>query len=311
MVPDESSRSLSSGQAGAKDGDATAFAVDVPGGELRGWVTGDPGPRVLLLHGGPGVSFEYLDGLADEIGAGFRVAAYQQRGLEPSTLEGPFAVEREVADVLAVLDALGWDRAWLVGHSWGGHLLIHVAAAAPERLQGGLAIEPLGAVGDGGYETFDAEMVRRIPERDRARALELDERDMRGESSPEESLEGLRLAWPAYFASPDHVMPFRSTRVSAPAYAGVFESLKAERPRLEAALGGVQVPLGFVAGARSPMPYDQAAAATARAIPTAWLEVVDGAGHFPWFERPGCVRAALRRLTGRQPPAERPAGSGS
>jgi proline iminopeptidase len=46
------------------------------------------------------------------------------------------------------------------------------------------------------------------------------------------------------------------------------------------------------------MPYDKAAGATARAIPTAWLEVVEGAGHFPWFERPGCVRKALQRLTG-------------
>jgi len=44
--------------------------------------------------GGPGVSCEYLDELAGERGAGFQVAAYQQRGIEPSTLEGPFAVER-------------------------------------------------------------------------------------------------------------------------------------------------------------------------------------------------------------------------
>src|SRR5688572_13817943 len=125
MIPSESSGSLSGGETGSKERGATAFAADVPGGSLRGWVTGDHGPRVLLLHGGPGVSFEYLDGLAAEIGAAYRVAAYQQRGLEPSTLEGPFAVEREVADVLAVLDALRWERAWLVGHSWGGHVLIH------------------------------------------------------------------------------------------------------------------------------------------------------------------------------------------
>jgi pimeloyl-ACP methyl ester carboxylesterase len=45
------------------------------------------------------------------------------------------------------------------------------------------------------------------------------------------------------------------------------------------------------------MPVEGAAAATARAVPGAWPEVVDGAGHFPWFERPGSVRAALERLT--------------
>jgi proline iminopeptidase len=253
---------------------------------------------VLLLHGGPGVSFDYLDGLAEEIGSGFQVAAYQQRGIEPSTSEGPFAVEREVADALAVLDALAWERAWVVGHSWGGHLLLHIAAAAPQRLYGGLAIDPLGAVADGGYEAFEAEMLRRIPEGDRRLAEQLDGQAMRGEGGPEVALEGMRLAWPAYFASPDRVMAFNDTRVSVPAYAGLLESLATERPWLESALAGMKVPLGFLAGARSPMPHDQAAGATARAIPTAWLEVIEGAGHFPWFERPGCARAALLRLTG-------------
>ena len=45
------------------------------------------------------------------------------------------------------------------------------------------------------------------------------------------------------------------------------------------------------------MPADEAAGATARAIPGARLDIVEGAGHFPWFEHPGCVRAALDRLT--------------
>jgi pimeloyl-ACP methyl ester carboxylesterase len=34
-------------------------------------------------------------------------------------------------------------------------------------------------------------------------------------------------------------------------------------------------------------------------IPGAWVEVVDGAGHFIWVEAPGAVRTSLRRLTGR------------
>ena len=38
----------------------------------------------------------------------------------------------------------------------------------------------------------------------------------------------------------------------------------------------------------------------AERIPGAWVEVVEGAGHFTWVEAPGAVRAALRRLTGNQ-----------
>jgi pimeloyl-ACP methyl ester carboxylesterase len=95
-------------------------------------------------------------------------------------------------------------------------------------------------------------------------------------------------------------MPFRPDPVSVPAYAGIWESLTDALPRLESALAGVGVPLGFLAGAQSPMPPDQAAGATAHAIASAWLEVIEGAGHFPWFERPGCVRSALHRLTASQ-----------
>jgi pimeloyl-ACP methyl ester carboxylesterase len=273
-----------------------SFSAEVPGGRLGGWTAGD-GPPVLLLHGGPGMDYAYLDSLAEELGDGFTLAAYQQRGLAPSTDEGPFLVEREVADAQAVLDALGWERAWVLGHSWGGHLLLHLALAAPGRLHGALAVDPLGGVGDGGAEAFEAEMFSRTPEADRERAEELDERAMRGEGTPDDAVESMRIVWPAYFADREHTLAFPDLRVSVAAYSGLWDSLNAELPRLSAALATVAVPFGFVAGAGSPVPV-AAVAATARAIPGAWLEVVDGAGHFPWFERPGSVRAALERLVG-------------
>ena len=42
------------------------LVVPVDGGELGGWVTGD-GPGVLLTHGGPGLSYEVMDDLADVV----------------------------------------------------------------------------------------------------------------------------------------------------------------------------------------------------------------------------------------------------
>jgi pimeloyl-ACP methyl ester carboxylesterase len=120
---------------------------------------------------------------------------------------------------------------------------------------------------------------------------------MRGEGSAEDALEGMRLCWPAYFASPERVMPFAMRELSVAAYAALLPSATAALPALERALGTVTVPFGCIAGAESPMPHDDAAGATVRAIPGAWLEVVPGAGHFPWYERPGCIRAGLERLT--------------
>jgi pimeloyl-ACP methyl ester carboxylesterase len=177
------------------------FTVATRSGQLSGWVTGE-GPRVLAIHGGPGMSYDYLDDAVAELAGRYRVATFQQRGLAPSTERGEFTVAEAVADIAAVLDGLGWDTAYLMGHSWGGHLVFHAAAGIPDRLAGVLSVDPLGAVGDGGAEAFGAEMLARVPEADRERARELDEKDTAGEATPEEALEAFSLFWASYFADP-------------------------------------------------------------------------------------------------------------
>ena len=62
-----------------------AFTLDAgTTGQLGGWNTGGGAP-VLVLHEGPGLSFNYLEELIDDIGSGFEVATYQQRGPAPSS----------------------------------------------------------------------------------------------------------------------------------------------------------------------------------------------------------------------------------
>lgn len=270
---------------------------DVPGapGHLGGWRAGAGAP-VLLLHGGPGLSYGHLDGLAEELAGAYDVAFFQQRGLAPSTEEGPFTVAQAVADLGAVLDGLGWDRAWLVGHSWGGHLAFHAATTIPERLLGVLSIDPLGAVGDGGAEAFGAEMVRRVPSGLQARAEELDAKDTAGTATEADVQEMLDIVWPSYFAETRAATPRPLLAVSTAAHLGLWEDLVVQLPALEAALPTITVPVGVLAGAASPMPPDAAARATAERIPGAWVHLEPGAGHFPWLEHPGCAVAALDRL---------------
>ena len=78
--------------------------------------------------------------------------------------------------------------------------------------------------------------------------------------------------------------------------AQMVPSILAELPALEAGLPQIQVPVGFVHGSRSPMPVATSTDAADR-IPGAWVDVVDGAGHFVWVKAPGAVRGSLRRLT--------------
>jgi proline iminopeptidase len=271
------------------------FTVTAAGGELGGWLAGD-GPPALLLHGGPGLSFEYMDGLGDELAPDFRVAAYQQRGLEPSTQSGPFTIAQAIDDALAVLDGLHWERALVVGHSWGGHLALRLAVARPMRLLGVLAVDPLGIAGDGGMAAFDAEMTARVPRENRERGLALAERATDGQGTPEDFLESMRLVWPGYFADPEDVPPMPPLRASIEAYSGLIGEASADSDRIAAALAETEVRYGVLAGGASPMPWGQAARATVELSPHAFLKVVPAAGHFPWLDEPGCVRTALKRL---------------
>lgn len=271
------------------------FQAPVDGGVLAGYVDG-AGPPVLVLHGGPGLSVSIVDGLVADLVPAYRVATFQQRGIVPSLLDGEFTIDEAVADVGAVLDHLGWDTAYVVGSSWGGHLGFWVAGALPGRLRGVLAVDPLGAVGDGGNAEFEAEMLARTPPADAERAAELDRLAQEGDVSEELALESLRLFWPAYFADQAAVaeMP-EPMRLSIPAYSGLFGDLVARLPELEASQPGIVVPLGVVVGDRSPIP-NSAGRVSADRVPGAWTEVVAGAGHLPWYEAPGSVRQALDRL---------------
>ena len=265
-------------------------------GPLIGGRRAGSGPPVLLLHGGPGLGFDYLRDLAEELAQENDVAWYQQRGQEPSAAAPPNTVTADVGDARRVLDTLGWERAYVVGHSWGGHLALHVAEAMPERLLGVLAVDPLGSIGDGRWPEFDEELFRRTPEAVRARAREIDELAMAGAADDELALEGMRLVWPAYFADPEQAPPMPELRMASARSAEMVPSILAELPALEAGLPGIRVPVGFVHGSRSPMPVAASTDAAER-IPGAWVEVVEGAGHFVWVEAPGAVRASLRRLT--------------
>ena len=271
------------------------FATDGPEPTIAGRLAGT-GPRVLLLHGGPGMTFEYLRDLAEELVEENEVAWYQQRGLEPSATDVDFSVAANVADAGRVLDALGWASAYVVGHSWGGHLAMHVATAMPNRVSGVLAVDPLGAVGDGRWPEFDAEMSRRMPEALRARAAELDQLTTAGEASDDLALEGMRLVWASYFADPSTAPPMPALTMSARCMGETYPTILAELPGLAERLPSIRMPVGFVHGAMSPMPVTASTDGADR-IQGAWVDVVPGAGHFVWVESPGAVRRALRRLT--------------
>ncbi|WP_432830201.1 alpha/beta fold hydrolase [Dactylosporangium sp. CA-092794] len=96
------------------------------------------GEPVLLLHGFPQHSGEWVRVAPYLHAAGLRTYALDQRGTSPGAR--PEAVEdyriTECAlDVVAVLDELDLSAVHLVGHDWGAICAWHVALRHPERVR--------------------------------------------------------------------------------------------------------------------------------------------------------------------------------
>jgi len=234
---------------------------------------------------------DYMESLLPELD-GYQSASFQQRGVAPSTLTGPFDVPTLREDVIEVLDTLGWQAPVIVGHSWGGHLLLHLLAARPARVGAALMVDPLGAVGDGGLAAFQEELMRRLPRATLARLEELDAIEATRELTRDEHLEAMEIAWPGYFSSLDAAQPIPQTG-HAPSTES-WASIRAELPALVPLLRGCNVPTRFVHGARDPLPVT-ASTETAELM-DAPVDVLPGNGHFPWLEDPGSVRRSLDRL---------------
>jgi pimeloyl-ACP methyl ester carboxylesterase len=268
-------------------------SVEVDGGRIVGWLSG-VGPPLVLLHGGPGLS-EYLGGLAAELAPAFTVFRYQQRGLEPSVTDGDRSVEGHMADLVRVLDLLGWAKPWIAGHSWGGHFAMHFAVAHPDRTGALVVIDPLGAVGDGGAEVFGENLMRQLPNDPRARVEELNAAEERGEQQPGDLVEGLRILWPYYFADPSSASPMPPMQGDHPGHLETWASVRAhfEAGTLEDGLPRLEMPAIFIHGALDPIPAAEIER-SARLVPGADLHLLEGIGHFPWLEQPGSVLQLLR-----------------
>ncbi len=267
--------------------DGIRIAFEDLGGE-----GGDP----LLLVMGLGTSrFWWPDGLVGElVRRGFHVVAYDQRDAGQSThlpdrRVGPplqallrrvapaYAAEDLTDDAIAVMDAVGWDRAHLFGHSMGGLIAQRTAIRHPDRV---LTVTTSSAVPS---DAGGASVLRYLRLGPLVRFARLHHPE-----SPAGDL-ALALAVARILAAPGQHFDESDVREfvakEAEHHVASFRDQRAQSRQIGAkwhggSLAGIAAPTLVLHGEQDPLLRFSAARDIAAAIPGARLRTLPGVGHF-------------------------------
>jgi len=97
------------------------------------------GPLVVLCHGFPESWYSWRSQLKALAEAGYHAVAPDMRGYgetdRPEEIE-KYTLLHLVGDMIGVVDALGVERAVIVGHDWGAPVAWHAALLRPDRFRG-------------------------------------------------------------------------------------------------------------------------------------------------------------------------------
>ncbi|WP_432383505.1 proline iminopeptidase-family hydrolase [Duganella sp. P38] len=155
--------------------------VPVAGGKYKVWTKkiGSGPVKVLLLHGGPGFTHEYLEAMESFLPqAGIEMYYYDQLGCGNSDQPDDAALwtlPRYLEELEEVRKGLGLDNFVLYGHSWGGVLGIEYALRHQRHLRG-LVISNMTAGMQSLLQHLDT-IKRQLPPASLARLLELEARE--------------------------------------------------------------------------------------------------------------------------------------
>jgi proline iminopeptidase len=155
----------------------------VDGGGIWYRVTGTgPGMPVILLHGGPGFSSYYLKAM-EGLGDDRPVVRYDQLGSGKSDATSDttvFTIAHFVAELDALREHLGLERAHIYGHSWGTMLAVEYYRAHPERVAS--LILGSAALDSRAWESHARELLTTLPD-SMAKAVELREAERNYEAA--------------------------------------------------------------------------------------------------------------------------------
>lgn len=223
-----------------------------------------------------------------------RCVTYSQRGYPPSDIpDAPeqYTQDKFRDDVIAVMDALGIDRAHIVGHSMGAATALHVGIRYPDRC---LSVT---AAGCGYGSSADPKVVEeaRAASRETAKMFATEPMAVaaaRYGDGP--TRQAHKNKDPRGYAEFIRMLSEHSSK----GHALVMENLQAKRPTLwdmEADLRKFRPPLLVLVGDEDEWCLD-ASVFLRRIVPTAGLGVIPRSGHTITSEEPVAFNAAVAEL---------------
>jgi pimeloyl-ACP methyl ester carboxylesterase len=298
---------------------ATIRAVEVASGdggpiELVIAEAGVGGRPLLLVHGFTGAKEDFRDVVGPLAAAGHWVVAPDLRGHGASSHpsgEEAYGLDLFAADVMGLLDALGWSRFDLLGHSMGGMVAQLVALARPDSIERLVLMDTATGGVDGsdrsGVDAAEAEaraaenatLMRLGIELCRAEGLAAVAAVLEMGEKPLETPAHARLAEVPGFAEWEAEKFVTS---SPDMWCAMVEQFLTAEDRMHA-LGDLPMPVLVLVGEQD-RPFRAVSARMAEVIPDARLVVIPDAGHSPQFENPQAWYAAVAGFL--DPGGERP-----
>ncbi|MDP8988134.1 MAG: alpha/beta hydrolase [Actinomycetota bacterium] len=267
--------------------------------ELEVLEAGLGGRPLLLVHGFGGAKEDFVEHLPELADAGWHAVAPDLRGHGASDApaeEEAYGLAALASDVVALADALGWDRFALLGHSMGGMAAQLAALAAPQRVAAlvlmgtchgpvevdrSLALASIDIVRSGGMPAL-AEAIAALPDGGPFTTPEAQE----ARKSRPSPLGGddVEASW-ADFAE-------AKLLASSPDMYTAMVPAMLDQPDRLAALASLSVPTLVLVGEHDAA-FLGASRRMSATIPGARLVVVPGAGHSPQHEAPQAWRDAV------------------
>ena len=242
------------------------------------------GEPLLLIQGMSGTHLAWGEPFAADLARDFDIVAYDHRGIGRSDrVDELFSIVELAEDALGLLDALGWERAHVLGISMGGMVAQELALRHPERIR----TLTLGCTYCGGPDSVPAPPATL-------------ERLGTGMMSGDREL-AIRTAFEvnvsAAFAAQDGAYDvFRAMAKSLPAPVPVImlqlQAIAAHDT--SARLPSLTLPTLVIHGDEDQMLPVQNGRQIAALIPGAQLEILHGVGHMFWWEQPARAAELVR-----------------